>query len=400
MSSSSTCAQIGGVSLRYSHESQAYVIDGRMKTGEGTKSKARNTIRSHYRWVRQDINNPEVDKHANFADQPIQQARREIHPKWKHRRRKKLRKKFAVISTSNLAVEQNTFPADLFHEDSSNQPTTSMRFDEEMKTRAANELKEEIISAQSSKDSYSEESSTSSIPPPTTTQESQPQLQQSFSDESSLTDDSPTCITADISHYKRSDNKDFVRIQNISKKGITQKNERNKGRVTWWDDRCNRYKPFLLKIDVLMVDNSAPFDLMERGIVGLPSNAYITRDREAEALSFDLNDHGSITSSYTCSAPKYFTGEFWMDKSEKLKMQGCRVCKKVDDAIDKVKVMAIDLSESIGEVSCGMDKKEISECIDCTSPRIFRTNARKEKRGERILRRKVMDVPVTEVIIK
>ena len=78
----------------------------------------------------------------------------------------------------------------------------------------------------------------------------------------------------------------------------------------------------------------------------------------------------------------------------------CRVCKKVDDAIDKVKVMAIDLSESIGEVSCGMDKKEISECIDCTSPRIFRTNAREEKRGERTLRRKVMDVPITEVIIK
>ena len=63
-----------------------------------------------------------------------------------------------------------------------------------------------------------------------------------------------------------------------------------------------------------MVDDSASFDVMERGIMGLPSNADITRDREAEAVSFDLIDHGSVPSSYTCSAPKYFTGEFWMKK--------------------------------------------------------------------------------------
>ena len=53
-SSSSEFSQIGGVSLRYSQESQTYVIDGRRKIEE-TKNHARSNIQSHYRWVRQDL---------------------------------------------------------------------------------------------------------------------------------------------------------------------------------------------------------------------------------------------------------------------------------------------------------------------------------------------------------
>ncbi len=200
------------------------LIDGRMKTDKVTTSKARNTIRSHYRWVRHDTNNSEVDKDENFADR-----RRDVYLKWKHGWRKKLRQ-IAVMSTSDLTVAQNNILADYLHEDSSHQPTTSMMYDEEMGTMSLDNAinANEPISAQSS----TEEFSNSSIPPPPPLQEPQPQVLQSFSDESSLTDDSPTCVTADVSHYQRSANEDFVRIQNISKKGIIQKIDRNKGRVT------------------------------------------------------------------------------------------------------------------------------------------------------------------------
>lgn len=401
-SGSSACAQIGEISLRYSHESQTYVIDGRMTTDEVTKSKARNTIRSHYRWVQQDMNNSEVDNDENFVDQSIQQARRrDVYLKWKHFRRKKLNKS-AVVSTTDITVEQNNIPADSLHEDSSNKPTTSIMCDEETKTMAWLRLDNAInanepISAQTSKDSYSEEFSTSSVPQPPL-QEPQPQVVQVFFDESSLTDDSPTYVKTDISHYQRSDNQDFVRIQNIDTKGIIQMNERIKGRVTWWDDRCHRHKPFLHETDVSKVDDSASFDQMERGIMGLPSDAVITQ--EAEELSFDSNDNGSASSSSACSVPKCLTGEFWIDKSEKLIMQGCRVCKKVDGAIDKVKVMAVHLAECLDEVSCGMDEKDLSECIDSICPRILRTNSRDAKQGETTIQREAVDVPIKEVIIK
>ncbi len=142
-------------------------------------------------------------------------------------------------------------------------------------------------------------------------------------------------------------------------------------------------------------DDSASFELMERGI-GIPSHA---DSQEAETLSFNSNDNGSVTSSYTCSAPKFFTGDFWMDKSEKLMMQGYRVCEKVDNAIERAKVMALDLSESMGEVSCGMDEKVVSECIDSICPKILRTNAKDAKRGETTMQNEAMDVPIKEVIV-
>eukprot|EP00985_Skeletonema_marinoi_P010369 scaffold4872_cov80-Skeletonema_marinoi.AAC.2 len=119
-SSSSVFSIIGGVSLRYSPESKSYVIDGRMKTGEDTKSKARNTIRSHYRWAPKDIslppNNIEVDKDANKAARPVRQGRKEDNAKWNHTRIKKLRKFAAerrtqIISTPNLTVKESTSPA-------------------------------------------------------------------------------------------------------------------------------------------------------------------------------------------------------------------------------------------------------------------------------------------------
>lgn len=402
-SSSNVLSQIGGVTLRYSHESQSYVIDARRKTGEDTKSKARNNIRSHYRWVRQDINDTEAGRNTNTSEQPIQKVLRESNVKWNHTRIKKLRKfaakrrRMQIMPTPNL--KQNTCPAKSLQEISSNKPTASMECGKEKKTRAfldtenaisTNESKDEQtpeehipmpISTSSSKDSYSDESSTSIIPPPPPPlplppQESQSQIQQSFSDESSLTDNSPTCVTADISHYKRPDDKE----KQIDKKGIIKKKKRNKGRVTWWDDQSNLHKPFLLKTDVPMVDESRSFDLMGRCRMGLPT-----------CDSID-------SSSYACTAPKYFTGEFWADKNENIKSRGCKVRKNLDDAIDKVKMMAIDLSESVREVSCGIDKKEIPEHMNASSG-ILRADAMEMKRDERSVR-EVMGVPITEVIIK
>ena len=405
-SSSNVLSQIGGVTLRYSHESQSYVIDGRMKIGEDTKSKARNTIRSHYRWIRQDISDADTGRNTNTSAQPTQQSPREINAKWNHTRIKKLRKFAAVkkrrmqtiMPTPNLPIKQNASLTSSLQEDSSNEPTATMEYGKEKKTRtclgidnaiSTNEPKEEQIpeepipmpiSTSSSNDSYSDESSTSCIPPPPPPppppQESQQQIQQSFSNESSLTDNSPTCVTANISHYKRPDDKG----QQIDKKGIIKKNKRKKGRVTWWDDKSNRHKPFLLKTDVPMVDDSRSFDLMGRCRMGIPT--------------YDSID----TSLHACTAPKYFTGKFWADKHEKIKTRGCKVRKNLDDAIDKVKIMAIDLSESVSEVSCGIDKKEIPEHTNASSG-ILKGDAKVVKRDERSVHREVMDVPITEVII-
>eukprot|EP00985_Skeletonema_marinoi_P010367 scaffold4871_cov116-Skeletonema_marinoi.AAC.7 len=434
-SSSSVFSKIGGVSLRYSPESKSYVIDGRMKTGEDTKSKARSTIRSHYRWVRQDIslppNNIEADSDANNAAEPVQQARKEDNTtKWNHTRIKKLRKFAAerrtqIISTPNLTVKESTSPAISSHENSANEPTTLVECSEKKKARAwldididnalsanktiaedepTDEEEDHIPTSTSltftSKDSYSEESSTSYIPPPPPSpSSSQPQLQQSFSDESSLTDNSPTCIATDVYHYERPDTKAFARMCKISTKGIINKNERKRGRVTWWDDRHNQHKPLLLKTDAPMDDDAASLDLMGRYTIGQPSDS--DSNRKKEEFSFDLNDNDTFdTSSYGCKASKYFTGEFWMDKNEKLKMQGGKVRKKVDDLIVKVKMMAVDLSESVGEVSCGMDKKEMSEHMHFNSSGIHRVNAGELKRDERRVHQEVMHVPITEVIIK
>uniref|UniRef100_A0A7S2PZJ1 Uncharacterized protein n=2 Tax=Skeletonema marinoi TaxID=267567 RepID=A0A7S2PZJ1_9STRA len=148
-----------------------------------------------------------------------------------------------------------------------------------------------------------------------------------------------------------------------------------------------------------MDDDDASLDLVGRYTIWQPSDS--DSNRKKEAFSFDLNDNETFDrSSYGCKASKYFTGEFWMDKNEKLKVQGAKVLKKVDDAIDKVKMMAVDLSESVGEVSCGMDKKEMSEHTHCNSSGIHRVNAGEVKRDKRRVHQEVMHVPITEVIIK
>ena len=393
-SSSNVLSHIGGVTLRYSHESQSYVIDGRIKAGESTKSKVRNTIRSHYRWVRQDVSDAKKHKHANTSVEPIQQVRRESNAKWNHTRIKKLRefaakrRRMQIMKTPNL--KQNTIPADSLEEDSSNEPIAPMENSKEKEARTCLDIdtttstneesaEDEIpiaISPSSSKDSYSDESSTSCIPPPPPPppplppppiQEPQLHVQRSFSDESSLTNNSPTCVTADISNYKIP-NKD--KEKQILKKGIIKKNRKSKGKVTWWDDEGNRHKPFLLKTDVPMVDDSTSFDLMGRCRMGLPT--------------YDSID----TSSYACKSPKYFTKEFWTDKNEKMQ-----------DAMNKLKMMAIDLSESVDEVSCRIDKKQKPEHMNCASSDILRDDAMKIKRGKSS-HRQVKNVPITEVIIK
>jgi hypothetical protein len=436
-SNSSIYSQIGGVSLRYSNESQTYVIDGRRKT-EDSKSSARNVIRSQYRWVHQDISlplsNTEQDKDASIGAQPVQRAR-EYSVKWNHTRRKKLLK-FAAnrrtqireqvlkaamcsnamahmdISTPNLTIKQITSQANSLQRAASDESRTSIECSEKKKVtwwdidNVTTETDEQIdeeepipfptpIPTSGSKDRYFDESPGSHIPPPPPPPLQQPQIHLSYSDESSFTDDSPTCITADVSLYERRDAKDFVRVEKISTKGIMKTNQSKKGAVTWWDDRRNRHKPFLLKTDASIADDSVSSGMMGGCNIGLPSYAEFWG---SNAFSFDSNDKDIIdTTSYTNHASKYLTGEFWVDKNEKLKMQSVKVRERVDEVIEKMKVMTVDLSEFVGEIncapkSCGMNKKEMSKCMNAAA--VFcRMNREEMKREER------MNLPITEVIV-
>ena len=409
-SSSSVCSQIGGVSLRYSHESQTYVIDGRRKT-EDTKSNARNAIRSHYRWV--PSNKTDEDKDSRIVAKPIQPATREYNAKWNHNRIKNLRKFARERRTQRRKQVSNT--------SASPNTTTSIDYSEKKKVMwdidnvthesdkliGVNELidreDEPIprsltpspipIHTSNSKDSCSDESSTYIPPPPS----EQPQVHHSFSDESSLTDGSPNCITTDVSHHKRPDVKDFVRVEKISTKGIIKNEQNKKGRVTWWDERRNRHKPFLLKTDASMDDDSVSSGLMGRCSIRLPSYSDIW---EAEAFSFGSNDNDIIdTSSHASQASKYFT-EFWRDKNKKLKMKGGKVRKQVDGAVDKMKIMAVNLSEFVDGVNCAPTKKEkMVEYINCAPARFSRAHKEKMKREESAVTQELMDHPITEVIV-
>ncbi|KAL7443209.1 hypothetical protein ACHAXM_008838 [Skeletonema potamos] len=383
-------SKIGEISLRYSHDSQTYVIDGRSKAKD-TKSSARNAIRSHYRWVRQDIvlplNNTEQDKDENITVR----SEREYNAKWNHTRRKKLLKFAAerrtqmrkqVLSAAMPSyAKMDTFKPDptinhrqtnLLYEAASDKSVISIEYSE----------KENVTWDIDNSTRTSESSSPPPPPPPPPPQ--QPQVHHSYSDESSLTDDSPSCITTDISLYKGRDVKHFGRVEKISTNCVIKTNQSKKRTVTWWDDSKNRHKPFLLKTDASMEDDSLSPGLMGRCNISLPSYADIW------GADNDIIDASSCTSQTS----KHFTGEFWMDKTEKIKIQGVRVRKRVDAAIEKMKVMTVDLSEFVGEVncapeSCGVNKKKMSEYMNANE--VFCRGNKEESSS---------NLPIREVLVR
>lgn len=397
-------SQIGGVSLRYSHESQAYVIDGRRrsKSEQSKNNSARNVIRSHYRWVRHDVPpqppyNNENEKDSNITEQYIQSARREFAAEWNHTRRKKLRKFATERRTQRKLLRIYTSQKSMSYKASSTNDRQKISSDESSNSYEGSEKKmgftwwddaESTVKSNNSANEDdsgskpSDESSTSTNPPPPPppppSQESSCDILHSSSEESCVSDESPSCISTDISGYSRPEGDakravGFVRV--VSTQGIIRQNQNKKGRsVTWWDDESNRDKSILLKTDMSMDENDSIPGLIESCKIGWKKYAGIFVD---ENFSFETNDLID-TSSLADKESKCFSREFWSDRKEQIKNSGDKVRQKVGEAIDKMKLMSINLSEYIDDVKC-------SPPASCTLD--------KEKGAS------IRDLPLTEVIV-